>query len=44
MSKKYNLINEQFGSLLVIEKIENKNNNNQTYWKCKCKCGNDLPK
>lgn len=41
MSKKYNLINEQFGSLLVIEKIENKNNNNQTYWKCKCKCGNE---
>lgn len=38
MSKRLNLINNQFGRWTVIafDKIHNKN----SYWKCKCECGN----
>ena len=37
----YNLVNQKFGSLLVLHKTENSNNKKKsTYWLCKCDCGN----
>lgn len=41
MSKKYDLTNQQFGSLTVIEKTTNpKSKSKNTFWLCQCTCGN----
>ena len=39
MPAKINLLNQQFGKLLVIEET-NKRKNKSVVWKCQCECGN----
>ena len=39
MPAKINLLNQQFGDLLVINET-NKRKNKSVVWECKCKCGN----
>ena len=37
------LINEQFGDLIVLYRVYPSNlTKKHTYWKCKCKCGNEI--
>lgn len=40
-SKRYNLIGERFGRLLVLDYV-GKNNYNQLYYLCECVCGNQV--
>ena len=39
MPRKINLINQNFGKLLVLEQTSERKNNS-VVWKCKCNCGN----
>lgn len=39
MGKLIDLTGKKFGSLTVIERVQNKNN--RVYWLCRCDCGNE---
>ena len=39
MPKKYDLLNQKFGKLTVVEKVRK---NNKVAWRCKCECGNEI--
>ncbi len=43
--KKNNLLNQQFGRLLVIKSAKNpgtRKNDTAAYWKCRCQCGKEV--
>lgn len=40
--KAIDLLNKQFGHLIVIEKYGPKPNDKHIYWKCLCECGNEV--
>ena len=39
-NKQYDLVGQQFGRLVVINKDIEKTNKHDVYWICKCNCGN----
>ena len=41
MSKRIDLIGQQFGTLYVVE-YDHTDSRGQAYWKCKCECGNTV--
>jgi hypothetical protein len=42
MSKRYNLIGEKSGKLIVVEKLDERDKFNQIQWLCNCDCGGKI--